>query len=314
MSGYTEKGRIDWLSFTLPVADGVKVSDVVERLLRWFPDCEDLPRAALGYSHAVKVLGTGRVLWAPDKPNLGVHCDLPASALEMWELSAAEVAQAIINERGHATRIDVAVDNDQVSVDDVINAYQAGRCITRLQEALVMADLRKGGKSIYLGSASGRRRVRFYDKLAESEEAGERLIWTRCEVVFRQDQAQIALGYVASGKDSRELVASAVDFRLPDADDSNRTRWQRLDWWERWLGSLNGLSFVVAKVSVTVERLYSWVVDQVGPTLAMLSMAFGNTDWMADVARANFDRGGNNRWYMIGQYLKGENCGLQALS
>lgn len=299
---------VDWLSFTFKDEN----PDYVRAwLFERFHGATLRDRGGMGYTHSASILGSGLIFWHPDNKGMGVHVVLPSSALAVLASLEHFTPRQFITEfsqRGATfTRIDIATDTDSVTMDDVLSAYRSGCCVSRSTSRQYIEDLDGGGKTVYIGAAGARRRVRFYDKAAEQAKKGAEApsvtgVWTRCEVEFKAEYAEICAQFIMAEADLRELVASAVDWRDP-SDDSNVTRRERCGWWDNWILALSGsVSFSIRTVQKTIEDAYQWVVKSVAPTLAFLSWAFGSTDWLKDVALSNVERIPGHRVSTVIQY------------
>lgn len=288
---------VDWVGFTLPVREGQNPMDVVGPVVEWLGGSKLANGfGRYGYLDSYTVLGTGAVYWHPTRNELGVHVELPSSALatfaEYRKLAPVDVLEWVSVRSGWVTRLDVAIDSYQISMAQVMAAYYAGQIVTRIQHHQLITNLTSslGGQTLYLGGKESRRKVRFYDKAAEQQMAGA--TWTRCEVQFRGDYAQQATSHLATVDDARRLISTVVDFREnAGGSDSNKGRWERAAWWSEWIGSGGRLSFASAKVEAAVLKVLDWVRVQCGPSLAMLSTAFNHDRrWLYDVMFDGFGR------------------------
>src|SRR5579883_1573587 len=103
---------IDWLAFTLPKSSVEEASRTLggdwvqsEGGFRGYPRCW----IDVGSSSGVGKLGTG----APRKPQ-EVHVDLSAGIVSTWPLEKVQTVLAwILDQGGHLTRIDYALDDRQ---------------------------------------------------------------------------------------------------------------------------------------------------------------------------------------------------------
>lgn len=282
---------IDWLSFTIHAKDGESVRDLASWLLSKFPEgATPLERGSMGYTSGWRLPAGGLLLFNPQRPDMGVHCSCPSGLLSLLDVSPQAVINMVLVEGGHFTRVDVAIDTDQVPMAVVVAAQERGELVSRAQDRRLVHNYRDGSETLYIGAGSSRRLVRFYDKALEQglEDGG---VWTRCEVQFRADQAQTAACHIAGGVGLCSLIVSSVDFRYVD-QDSNVSRCPQLDWWAAWVGQVERVSFAIRKAATeVVERAYEWVRRQVGPTLAFLDRFFGKDPlWLYQLCDANEHR------------------------
>jgi len=271
----------DWLSFTLPAGDAQSTPD-------WVASCAahyvnggagvPLPRGRYGYPSAVSILGTGVVLWNNERPEMGVHVELPSKALAVASMSLLELLGWMVDLGGTVTRLDVAMDTDAVTVGEVVAMEADGRLVSRSQNRRLVTDLKSGAQTLYVGAPQSKRMVRVYDKALES---GYDYDCIRIEVQFRAEYAQQGAAYLLAGMRFGSLVFSAIDFR--DGDDSNVTRRERSSWWAECVDGCERLSFALKSLMQTLESSYDWVCKQVAPTLAFLTLAFGGAEWLSQL-------------------------------
>ena len=154
--GFTQ--TIDWLAFTLPKAE---VDDVIKTIggdwfqsetgFRGYPVARLMTQGKTG----VGKLGTG----APRSPK-EVHVDLSAGIVSQWDETKLKTILAwIFAQKGHVTRVDVALDDREatVAVETVRQAVEAGQVDRPRPPALAVARPRgglrspnKGGRNAWL--------------------------------------------------------------------------------------------------------------------------------------------------------------------
>ena len=108
-------------------------------------------------------LGTG----APRNPK-EVHVDLSAGIVSQWDETKLKTVLAwIFTQKGHVTRIDVALDDREasVAVETVRLAVEAGQLVSRSKQFKVIqaSNHREGtrtGETLYFGCPNRRRRRR----------------------------------------------------------------------------------------------------------------------------------------------------------
>ncbi len=246
-----------------------------------------LDRGQWGYTCAAAVLGSGRVLWSPDRLETGVHLMLPASAIGRLPVSLDAFMVDAYASGATCTRLDLAMDSiGEVNIEQIEGACRSGDVVTRSRSIRVVEDIRLGGKTVYIGAAGSDTLVRFYDKRAEQESKGKEISypdgvsWVRCELQLRHDRANQVFIAVCAGVDCLGYVSSCVDFR-DSSSDRNSARRERLEWWVLWLGTSLALRFDTVSPNVEVEKMRSWVVRSVACTLSVLLMADGGAlDWL----------------------------------
>lgn len=265
-------GVVDWYAFTIPCPNKSKPSELVANVASWLPAATGpLERGMLGYTHGLILPGEGRILWNDDRADMGVHVELPSKCLRMVEVDAIQLCGWVHLQGGQCTRIDIALDTDQVTMDQVMQCHVAGDVVVRSSKwQRVESD--GGGQTLYLGGAKSRRRVRVYNKAAEQGVEG---VWTRFEVQFRRDQANTVSEFVGLESGLTDIINSCVDFR-DSKEDSNLTRCSRWAWWDLVIGQAEKISFAAGSiVADVIGQAYTWIDKQVSPTLAFLHRALG---------------------------------------
>ena len=285
---------LDWLSFTLPFDEALNLSSVAAAA-SWlahsvFGGGIPLDRGRYGYTSSYSVLGSGAVLWHEGRQEMGVHVELPATALAACGMAVHDLLAFVVRHGGHATRIDLALDTD-TPIDTFRRAILDGEAVTKshVKKSLEMRSLfpdENGltGHTIYIGSASSERRIRIYDKAAETGNADR--VWTRVEVQHRGGAASALLVLLHDSGDRdgasvcQSAICGAIDFRV---GDGNVSRHARAGWWSSIVGNVQRWRFRVVSVPATVEKAYDWVCQQVATSLSLVSAAFGNDAWLQHV-------------------------------
>lgn len=294
---------IDWLSYTLPVADGESADLVAGGVIAAFGGGCGAANPRYGYTKGVAVFGSGRVFWRPDMLRMGVHVELPSSALAEVPFELSELARSVVAAGGKGARVDVALDTDAVSVEEVVAMKDSGLLVTKLVTDFRIIDGRTGAITLNLGGTSAatrktsgkeapRRFVRVYDKGIEQggDVSGVR---TRFEVVLRKEYARAALEFLARGQSLEGLIVGAIDFRdRPEL--VNISERPRALWWVALVGEVKKVKLNKRVIIDTVVAAVEYIERQAGPTLALLSELFASPDWILGVidrAKARQRRG-----------------------
>lgn len=266
------KFHIDWLSLTTKVPSAHSydcAADVVHVLggeWRW-------GRGRNGYRQAFRHESGGVILFDGEE-GMGVHLVLPSQALAYFSDSLQELFESW---EWKASRMDVCVDAEAVSVDFFIENQDVIVC--RAQERAVYHDMSTGGKTLYVGSRHGSRKlVRIYDKGVEQKTHGPGQL-TRIEVQLREEYADAAFRYVRNGGSLADVAVRCIDFRSPGRGP--KCTWERLDWWAEMLTSCSfGFRFPLRlRAEQTLEAAVSWIEKQVAKSLAKCHAALGET-WL----------------------------------
>lgn len=278
---YEPGAKVDWMSFTIPVPDDKLPSEYASAYAETFGGLTLGDRGMYGYVSGGFILGTGRVLWSDNRREMGVHFQLPASAIARLDRPPADVcAEVIYALGGHFTRFDVATDTDSVDMDVIIQEVRGREnLVCKFRRALFQDNMWAAGRTVYLGAASSDCRVRFYDKAAEQDVPG---VWTRCEVQFRREKAHDVATVAADDGDIAASILSVVDFRDLEGA-SNVTRAARLDWWAAWVATAQRLAFTVREAVQDLDRMREWIERQVSSTLSVLMRSDGAGDWLVNI-------------------------------
>lgn len=286
--------RLDWLSLTFPASSPV-YDDLVSQLCDWFGDSGvRLDRGMMGYSSAMAVLGSGRILFDGSLVSMGVHVFLPHGALSQIPDLESFLLWAFLN-GAESSRLDICLDSDSISYDVIRDAVLETDGTTRRVAKFRTIDERVqhlggSGRTLYLGSPSSDCRVRIYDKAAE-QDIDDGSIWLRFEVQFRDDRAHSMFQFLMC--DDRALIGdvlrSVLDLR--EAGSDNVSRLPVLDWWGSWLSAAGVLRLPVPAPDSTIEDIAEWVNRQVAPSLALLFLAAGgDMSFLTDLVRAGRPR------------------------
>jgi hypothetical protein len=181
------------------------------------------------------------------------------------------------------TRFDVALDDydKSIELEQVLEAAEAGNfagsryCDPRipLKRGTLPGSL---GWCVYFGSPQSDKRLRFYNKAAESN--GE-LDCYRWEVQFRAKHANEAFKtYIETESDPMilaGLVTGCVSF--VDRESGDRlSRQSFLPWWSEFLDKVGGfIKIRLPRFVPTIQRSKQWINRQVSTTLAAIRQVYG---------------------------------------
>lgn len=136
------------------------------------------------------------------------------------------------------------------SISDIVNNSDD----TLTADFLQSINLSSGriGKTIYLGSKNSHSFIRFYDKFAEREKAGEDLpedlsSWIRAEMVCRQNNAMSVFVEFCKSTEKEFVFLCAGHFfdkiRFINLDRSRRYNCSIVDWWKNFLNGAERAKF-----------------------------------------------------------------------
>jgi len=252
-----------------------------------------LSRGSYGYTNGFSVCGSGRVMWG--EARMGVCIELPGTALSTWVASndGADSLSLLgyllafrINAR--ITRIDCALDTFDIHIHTFRDAARSGQIVTPGKTVRYLESFSDAGDTLYVGSRTSDRMLRVYNKSVE--QGSDLPIWTRVELEIKGELANLAAMSLIDGKVSiQDLIVSFCDFRLLDATrTNNRTR---CSWWASFLGDCSRV-VLLSKTALhdTLEKKLAWIQRSIAPTLALVSMIMGSTDWMKFEVQHALDR------------------------
>jgi len=302
----------DWFEVTV---FGVTPQIVMELLVDPIYGWDERDRGWMGYTRVFD--GAPGVSVLSDPVGRGVEARAGEVHVQMTGKAAARLsderlqllAQWVLGHGGHASRIDLQATLPEATVTplDFEQAVGRGEHVTQARAATstrgidisqrggagrggdVGGTLRGGafapvrgagvrmGHTFLLGSKHSRRRLRVYDKTAESD--GE-IEGTRIELQERDEAANTVLTQLAAGTPVAELfvgrLVNFVDFRIRDGGNVSRAR--RAEWFELLVGGAMRLPAYLPEDERTVEQVEAWVARAVGPMLAVLE-SLGMDDW-----------------------------------
>lgn len=291
---YISSLTVDWLSFTIPVGQYRKFDR------RWPWEQTMLDGGRFGYTHSAIVLEVGRVMWNPQRPDMGWHYSLPASALAQVD-DLEQLMRDVFDCDGHFSRIDTCIDEKTgaVTIDRMLQALDDGHFSSRWKSHSTICKTTHGedattGRTLYFGTRSSSSFCRAYDKRAEriaktGEDCGHP--WLRLEYEWKRKAADVIAQLVLDGKWEalRGVMLSYLSFLEP-TEDSNKSRWPVAVWWREFLQTVEKVAGLFTSATArTVDDVIGWLRSQVGPSLAILLEVnggdLGDVTWLANEGR-----------------------------
>lgn len=291
MTDFNNKIIIDWLQFTLLRDDGLQV---VFKILKLNPaDYEKLDKGGLGYkdqliNNNVRIYFNGNKGMGINTSISGKGCRyMESQGIDLWSLVFRLARSARIN----ITRLDLALDTSIKLIDKIRQNIDTKKYISKSRS---ISYICKSGKestrteTIYIGSRSSDLMIRIYDKAVEQGIEG--IDWERWEIVLKKDKIIEAIPLLK--KDISQTFKNILYtyFRPLKKIESNKSRSKVESWYLKFLGKVEKISLYRDPMQKTIEDKWNWVEKQVAPTLALLSLAFENTDFLAGIAQGNIDR------------------------
>lgn len=265
-----------------------------------------------GYKRAVQSVAYpgARVSWA-GTPEQGVHLRLsgqPLAALRRHYAEGGEPRWAHVHallellervgHEWHATRVDVACDNDRIPPGALEYHRERDELVTRSRNLARVEGANTGALTETLGSRTSSLYVRVYDKAGERARGDEGLYWHmapwyRLECEFHDEAAQTVLEMVRNhgGAGARACVASRLDFRAW-RPDTNVARWERQPWWSELLdtGGLDTPTVPHSTRDLQLDARLAWLAGVGAGILADAARERG-LDWVDGWALETVMRG-----------------------
>lgn len=333
---------IDWLEFTVL---NTQMPDVMQIMgLKW-DDFSPLSKGRFGYHNQAKWNdGNIFIMFTSinDKDDLdvkvnlksGVHVMITGQGCRQYSVKHDLIA---LMSRLHAldkinfSRIDLAIDDYKSKIIDyerIHTAAMKGHFTSRWSKWDEVNSRQTStneflGRTMYFGSQASDLFCRIYDKTLERKanadaesDIPER--WTRLELVYRKDRAKKLADFIVQNKTPlghalRGTLNQYLRFLIP-SNDSNKARWNTVEWWDILLSNVDKLSLTIKKEAKTIEDMTDWIDRQISPTLsAILKAQEGDLGWLRSILIKGSERLSQKHKDAINQYLhKDEMEGLTA--
>ena len=302
--------NFDWIEFTVFKESLNNV--IANILLMDLAEFEPLSKGRFGYNTQLKwENGLIFVLYNADfngepiaNDRNGIHVIMTGQGCRSFEVNRKfrELFYLVLigSKENKFTRIDLAIDdkNDEIiNFDCFLNELEAGNVSSKWKTWDLILSRTIGennfkGRTIYLGKQTSDIFCRIYDKGLERisknyiELPLETLQWTRLELVFRRDRAELLSSFFLQsdngiGQVSLAVLNQYIRFLIPNDQNERKRSWKTADWWERLLHNVGKLKLTKDKEERSIEDFQKWVDTQIGPTLAAIVTAKeGETDWL----------------------------------
>lgn len=291
MTEFDTKIIIDWLQFTLLRDNGL---DTVFKILRLNPsDFEQLDKGGLGYkdqliNNNVRIYYNGNLGMGINTSISGKGCRyMESQGQDLWSL----VFRLERSDKINITRLDLALDTSVKLIDKIRAKIDKKQYISKSRS---LSYICKSGststrtETIYIGSRSSDLMIRIYDKAVE--QGLEEIDWERWEIVLKKDKIKQAIPLLKQDISQTFKNILYTYFRPIQKIESNKSRSKVEKWYLKFLGQVEKVSLYKDPEQKTIEDKWAWVEKQVAPTLALLSLAFDNTDFLAGLALGSTER------------------------
>lgn len=196
--------KIDWISVTIKVP---------VYPANWSKLKVELSHGMIGYDTAIRYDDGRLELCSSTRKDMEAHVIFSGKCIdrlcEDHQINSIDVLSAM--GRGKVTRLDIAVDirDGKLDIGSLVASFENGTAKTKAQKGLHLSGVKIAGETFYIGSKSSPRRVRVYDKAAESGLSD--VDWTRVEFQMRQVSANNASRKLCESNDPHSLIPKLIN-------------------------------------------------------------------------------------------------------
>lgn len=279
-----------------------------------------------------------------DKEEFGIHVYLTGQACRDFEDIEFRKSTGILSFKRNnswlslfekASRYDANFTRLDIAIDDFSGAYftlnDLMECVinkevkTRFKE---MTDFRKfiienadiNGRTLWFGSRASKIQVVFYDKLLERESQNYIVdndidFWLRCEIRFRTERAnEVVSKYIQDKESFSSVIKGILDYYVSFVDnnysDSNKGRWKRKEWWNRYLDSVDKSRLTSIPIESSITKKKAWIDNTVSrsefavllSTLDNLELDDKMSNYFYELLKSGYSRLEEKDLYMINEY------------
>lgn len=276
---------IDYLRFTIP-DETVPIDYLIPGADRL--DWVDLPYGHYGYTKC-QVAGGVRVYSGHHQPGVGMCVQISGQGCRELEGAGLVTDWAgyfayLLSVGARICRVDLGLDDTSaacIDIDQVVGHLRDKTVVKRWKQWSVVQSCNDldgvTGKTVYVGSRKSAAFLRIYDKAAEQGLDGH---WVRVELELKDERAE-RMAQALAGASTDEvgaLVAGVlrgyIDFKVC-GEDENKSRWETVAWWSRFLGAVEKVRLGCNPIVRTLEQVDQWLRNAVAPSLAMIVQADG---------------------------------------
>lgn len=261
---------------------------------------------------------------------------------EKWDTDWVSIFTTLKEYGGiNFTRIDLALDDydEAVRFSDIEKKLNKGYYRSSRKSYNIVKTSDQNGKSlgqtIYIGNARsqngsrGNVYARFYDKKAQYESKNElfptevrdhwaktgKEVWQRYEISYSKKYAVKIIDEFLQGnkidKIFKTSLRNLLEILTPKRGDTNKSRWYKAKWWEKFLEYDETMDFSLAERDVMLGDLLEWLRVAVLPSLALLEMigderGFDIYDLLQRAEKSTDFSKKQNRLYVNSQTLSDE--------
>lgn len=273
---------VHWFAGTTK-ATPEEVLDAVSALRDGAPVVQHERGARGGYSRSATCGGVF-VAWGENRTD--VFVSIPGDACEELGIPGLAGLSAAV-QLEPSSRLDVAWDTTLFDPETPAKAFEAGQVVARIQRAVnpetgrlrgIERRSNHEGDTVYLGSRTSERFVRFYNRRGPTRvemELKERRaveLWRR--MLALNDEAAWGMEALAELRhflDFREVVLGPRSGKLVGPAER-----PLLSWWSEFVTGADRRSTVLPRKAPKLETMDRWLRRQVAPVLALVADAYGS--------------------------------------
>lgn len=241
--------KIDWLSVT--TVDRNYPGD-------WTSEKKEMKRGMLNYDVGVKYRDGRIELCSSTRPDMQNHIIFDGQCIDFLCRTHGIISTDILGlmANGKPSRIDLAVDikHGTLPIEQMASSFEDGRAETLVKQGLYIRGVGIDGETFYIGSKKAKRRVRVYDKAAESGMVD--FEWTRVEMQLRHGMAVRSFWrLIKSDNPVAEIPRLILDFvNFPDIPD--------------WILAMGTDKISPCRAEKTQSNREQWLLDTAAKSLA----------------------------------------------
>jgi phage replication initiation protein len=319
------RALVDWVSFTFTSED-FSLENVFNLLN--LEQKNFVPFGGKVYGYISHIQYQGITIHYDGQKGMGIHIEITGQGCRWYENGREEYGKSwdklfseILENDGHFTRLDVAIDDfhGYFRIPRLVTLIKKQCLISKFRRAKPIEDIEIGsgesiGTTIYYGRPQSEIQIRMYEKNFERLSAGVEVdekvtCWNRTEIQARDMRAYAIARHIAKGDmELGELVsgilANYLRFVKP-TNDSNRRRWPTAPFWEKFLRNAQKISLSLVAPDMTIERKAGWLFDQISKTFFQVWTAFKNNPEMLDqFLKAGEERMSEDDWKLVEDFQR----------
>lgn len=222
------------------------------------------------------------------------------SLAEVWTMP---ISKNKINRLYNITRLDIAIDDftNKFSIPALIRKTKKSEYVSKFRTYRYMGSGKSSGEStghtLYFGSTDSDVQLRFYEKNEERKVNGLDYgieHWNRTELQLRDDRALMMFKLIKDNSNDhwiniyKSVLNEYIRFVVPNKNDSNKRRWNIYRPWQTFINSMDKIKLTTDEVENDFNKFYDWIVNNMGPTLAIAQDTGLDLDKIAELGRDNF--------------------------